>query len=105
MKTPFQAFVIVPARTPLLPSVTVQRCVVLSIMATSQMCIIETHSLVVSGRCSRVVPFGDLASTPEKAIEKASDRIRGLPALPIKTYSGPDEKTAAVAPLAGAGSE
>ncbi len=72
------------------------------LMPVSQSAIIELHSLLVSGRVSKVVPFADLASTVEKAIEEATARIRRLPLLEIKTFPGTDEKTAAVAPLAGA---
>ena len=102
MKIPFQAFVLIPPRSALLPCVTVCPCVVTALFPSAGMALIEVHSLMVSGRCSRMVPFANLASTVEKAIEEASARIGKLPQLEIRTFSGTDEKTAAVAPLAGA---
>lgn len=101
MKTPFQAFVICPPRSVLLPSVTVLPCVVTMLMPVSQTAFVEVHSLLAAGRVTKVVPYADLASTLEKAIEEATARIRRLPVLEFKTFPGMDEKAAAVAPLAG----
>ena len=97
-----QAFYIAPSRTPMLPSVMVRPCVVTCLFPSTQMAIIEMHSLTVSGRASQFVPFADLASTAEKAIAEATARIQALPLLAVKAIPSPDQK-AAIEKMAGAG--
>jgi hypothetical protein len=85
MKTPCPAFYIQPPLNPALPAVTVRPCIVVALYPSMQMATIELHSLQVSGRVSRNVPYADLASTAESAIKTASARISSRPALAEKS--------------------
>ena len=83
MKTPFPAYFLEPERNPALPCVTVRPCLVMSLLstATPPSAIIHLHSLTEAGWVSKLVPFSTLCSSLDKAVERATAKIRLLPAL------------------------